>query len=176
MEVNNEQTEGTTSRPSAFGRLVKMWVLERGWTQAQLAHAVSMEPASLSRVIRGRRKPTADLVLKISAALRLSSTEQQRLLATAGLGDDLAKAPITSREDTDLPSSVPGFRRSPVSPGSWSDLEADELGTDRSAAVAEVGDLLHAMAANQRMTDESFFVVVAAVKAALRAVSERVDL
>ena len=63
-------------RPSnvdPLGDVVPTLLAERGWTQRQLAEAIGVDPAHLSRVIRrlAGRRPSADLVERAASVLGL---------------------------------------------------------------------------------------------------------
>ncbi len=108
-------------RPTAFASLVKRRLYERGLTQEWLAQQVRIAPASLSRVMRGKRRPSAQLVIAISAILGLTRAEEQQALTAAGYGQT---------------SHHPAGPRSPHVPGDVSDdAPADGTG-DTSIDVA----------------------------------------
>lgn len=120
------------SRPTEFGALVKACLYERGLTQAWLAQAVGVEPASLSRAMRGGRKPSAELVLAISSAMGLSGDREQELLAAGGYPRPGARRrPAAS-------SSAQAVRRSPLS----FPLGSDDEPTEPASAADEIGHLL----------------------------------
>jgi transcriptional regulator with XRE-family HTH domain len=75
-------TEQAINIPPPFASLVNRYLYDRNLTQAWLANQVGYANASLSRIMRGRHKPNADLALAISTALGLSEEEKQALLAT----------------------------------------------------------------------------------------------
>lgn len=69
--------------PSEFARLVKRHLYDRGLTQDWLAAQIGVAPASLSRVMRGKRSPRETLVLAINSKLELTPDEGVQLLAAA---------------------------------------------------------------------------------------------
>jgi plasmid maintenance system antidote protein VapI len=62
--------------------LVKRHLYDRNLKQVWLADQIGITKESLSRIMRGRHKPNADLALAVSEALGLSDEEKQELLAT----------------------------------------------------------------------------------------------
>lgn len=71
---------------SAFGKMLKSQLAHRGLTQVWLAAEVGVAPTSISRVVRGTRRPSAELVLAISRALNMSRRTEAEVLDAAGYG------------------------------------------------------------------------------------------
>lgn len=57
----------------AFGQVVRRLRLERGVSQENLAAIADIERAHMGRIERGEKTPTLRLILKIAAALEISS-------------------------------------------------------------------------------------------------------
>jgi transcriptional regulator with XRE-family HTH domain len=68
--------------PTPFASFVNRYLYDRNLKQVWLADQVGITKESLSRIMRGRHKPNADLALAISEALGFSEEEKQALLAT----------------------------------------------------------------------------------------------
>lgn len=59
-------------------------VLDRGWTQEDLAVAVGSDKAHINRIECGRQRPTVDTLGRLCDALELPWAERRRLFALAG--------------------------------------------------------------------------------------------
>ena len=54
---------------------IKERLREKGWSQAELAHRVNMNPGSLSHITRGTRNPSVKTMKRIASALGASVPE-----------------------------------------------------------------------------------------------------
>lgn len=70
---------------SPFGRHVRRWRSMRRMSQLDLANAAGTTARHVSFVETGRSRPGADLILRISDALRVPLPERNTLLTAAGL-------------------------------------------------------------------------------------------
>jgi transcriptional regulator with XRE-family HTH domain len=86
--------------PSPFASFVKRYLYDRNLKQGWLAERVGITEESLSRIMRGRHRPNADLALAISQALGLSEEEKQELLAT------IPPRRRGSKQEAPMPSST----------------------------------------------------------------------
>ncbi len=57
--------------PETFGEMLKAQRIARGWSQARLAQEAGLKRETLSRLERNARKPVADTVFRLEAALDL---------------------------------------------------------------------------------------------------------
>lgn len=68
----------------SFAELLR-WYRERtGVSQARLARLVRVDHSYVSRLERGERRPSRDLILRIADALSLPAADTSALLASAG--------------------------------------------------------------------------------------------
>lgn len=65
----------TSSVPCDFGAALATFRKARGWSQQRLAERASLERATIIRLEAGRRRPTADTVFRLEAALDLEPGE-----------------------------------------------------------------------------------------------------
>lgn len=84
---------------NAFGDLLKHYRETLGLSQAKTAERAWFDHSYVSRLESGARTPTVDAVHRLSAALELSETEHDQLLAAAGflpkdVGSLLAGEPV----------------------------------------------------------------------------------
>ena len=91
--VQRGRPPGTTTYEAepaqAFGQAVRAARLDQGIAQEELASLAGIERSHMGKIERGEHMPTLALILKVAAALRISSAE----LMTAterniGLGPD----------------------------------------------------------------------------------------
>lgn len=77
--VQRGRPPGTTryeAEPAlAFGKAVRDVRVEQGIAQEELAALAGVERSHMGKIERGEHMPTLALILKISAALRMSATE-----------------------------------------------------------------------------------------------------
>lgn len=95
--------QGMASEPGTeFGRRLRRWRLERGFSQLELAERVGTTSRHLSFLETGRSRPRAPIVLRLGRELALPLREQNGLFEAAGLPpafperppDDTAMAPV----------------------------------------------------------------------------------
>ena len=58
---------------AAFGNKIEKLMQKNGLLQKDLAGTVGVDPASLSRIIAGEKKPSAELVANLATALHVTS-------------------------------------------------------------------------------------------------------
>jgi transcriptional regulator with XRE-family HTH domain len=92
--------EQSRNMPSPFASFVKHYLYDRNLKQGWLAEQVGITEESLSRIMRGRHRPNADLALAISEVFGLSEEEKQELLAT------IPPRRRGSKQDTSAPSAT----------------------------------------------------------------------
>ena len=77
--VQRGRPPGTTTfeaEPAlAFGKAVRAARVEQGVAQEELASLAGIERSHMGKIERGEHMPTLALILKIAAALRISSAE-----------------------------------------------------------------------------------------------------
>ncbi|WP_073664092.1 helix-turn-helix domain-containing protein [Pseudomonas aeruginosa] len=77
--VQRGRPPGTTTfeaEPAlAFGKAVRAARVEQGIAQEELAALAGIERSHMGKIERGEHMPTLALILKIAAALRISSAE-----------------------------------------------------------------------------------------------------
>lgn len=77
--VQRGRPSGTTTfeaEPAlAFGKAVRAARVEQGIAQEELAALAGIERSHMGKIERGEHMPTLALILKIAAALRISSAE-----------------------------------------------------------------------------------------------------
>lgn len=77
--VQRGRPPGTTTYESepalAFGKAVRVFRVEQGIAQEELAGLAGIARSHLGKLERGEHMPTLALILKIAAALRISSAE-----------------------------------------------------------------------------------------------------
>jgi transcriptional regulator with XRE-family HTH domain len=79
-----EIPQTTSSRRSAFGRLLKEWRGRRGFSQLELALAARTTQRHLSFIESGRSAPSRDMVLRLSATMDVPLRQQNVLMHAAG--------------------------------------------------------------------------------------------
>jgi hypothetical protein len=115
-----------------------------------------MAKASLSRIMRGRHKPNADLALAISAALNLSEEEKQALLAAVPQRrrKGSAKQGTSVPSATVLPAPFRVQRPQPSPQRQVLDSKLRQLKQDLSEIKRKVLDLAAEIAAIEERIDE----------------------
>jgi transcriptional regulator with XRE-family HTH domain len=77
--VQRGRPPGTTTYESepalAFGKVVRVFRVEQGIAQEELAGLAGIARSHLGKLERGEHMPTLALILKIAATLRISSAE-----------------------------------------------------------------------------------------------------
>ena len=56
-----------------IGQRIEELMKKRGFLQKELAEAIDIDPASLSRIISGDKKPSAEMLANLATALRVTS-------------------------------------------------------------------------------------------------------
>jgi transcriptional regulator with XRE-family HTH domain len=142
--------EKSRNAPSPFASFVKHYLYDRNLTQGWLATQAGITEESLSRIMRGRHRPNADLALAISEALGLSDEEKQALLATVPLRQRAAKQETSSPNATVLPAPIQ-VQRSQSSPQRQIfDAQLRQLRQDLSEIKGKAFDLAVAIAALEK--------------------------
>lgn len=72
------------------------WIKDRGLTSAQFAAAIGWSDSQISRVIRGRSKPSADLIREIFVHTEGAVTPAD--LVSAPSGDRVANLPVNGHQ------------------------------------------------------------------------------
>ena len=67
-----------------FGRQLKFFRHQRGWSQLGLAHAAGVSPRHVSFIETGRAQPSTEMVLRLASTLGIPLREQNELLVAAG--------------------------------------------------------------------------------------------
>jgi transcriptional regulator with XRE-family HTH domain len=113
----------------AFGRELKRQIDLAGKTQADLADATGYSASMISALVQGTRRPKADVVANVEAALNTNGALSRLAasLTTSGVPDDFRDALALEREASHIlqyqPNIVPGllqtegYARSVVGPG-----------------------------------------------------------
>ncbi len=147
-------TEQAINTPIPFASLVNRYLYDRNLTQAWLAHQVGYANASLSRIMRGRHKPNADLALAISEALGLSEEEKQELLATIPPRRRAAKQEMPVSSTSLLPSPIRVQRPQPNPQRQILDFRLRQLRQDLSEIKRKALDLAAEIAEIEEQMDE----------------------
>lgn len=85
-----------------FGRLLKRWRTEKGFSQLTLATAAGTTARHVSFVETGRSRPGADLIARLAGALELSLRRQNALFLAAGLEPPFPETAIDEKEMQDF--------------------------------------------------------------------------
>jgi transcriptional regulator with XRE-family HTH domain len=147
-------TEKSINAPSPFASFVKHYLYDRNLTQGWLANQAGITEESLSRIMRGRHRPNADLALAISEALGLSEDEKQELLATIPTRRRASKQETPSPGATVLPSPIRVQRPQPSPQRQLFDAQLRQLRQDLSEIKRKAFDLAVAIAALEKRVDE----------------------
>lgn len=75
----------------AFGRLLSAALAAHGMSQNAFAKAMGMSQGSLSRMLRGERKPPVDAVVSWARFLDLSPREEHALICAALVAGGMPK-------------------------------------------------------------------------------------
>jgi transcriptional regulator with XRE-family HTH domain len=140
--------------PIPFASLVNRHLYDRNHTQAWLAQQVGYTNSSLSRIMRGRHKPNADLALAISEALGLSEEEKQELLATVPSRRRAAKEGASGSSDAVLSVPIRVQRPQPSTQRQILDAQLRQLKQDLSELKGKAFDLAADIAALEKRIDE----------------------
>ena len=140
--------------PIPFASLVNRHLYDRNRTQAWLAQQVGYTNSSLSRIMRGRHKPNADLALAISEALGLSEEEKLSLLATVPTSRRASQQETPSSGTTVLPAPIRVQRPQPSPPRQLVDAQLRQLREDLGEIKRKAFDLAVAIAALENRIDE----------------------
>jgi transcriptional regulator with XRE-family HTH domain len=140
--------------PLPFASLVNRHLYDRNRTQAWLAQQVGYTNSSLSRIMRGRHKPNADLALAISEALDLSDEEKEGLLATVPSRRRTARHGASEPTGTVLPAPI-RVQRPQISPQRQIlDAQLRQLKQDLAELKGRAFDLAADIAALGKRIDE----------------------
>jgi transcriptional regulator with XRE-family HTH domain len=140
--------------PIPFASLVNRHLYDRNHTQAWLAQQVGYTNSSLSRIMRGRHKPNADLALAISEALDLSEEEKQALLATVPTRRRTSQQETPSPGTTVLPAPIRVQRSQPSPQSQLFDAQLRQLREDLAEIKRKAFDLAVTIAALEKRVDE----------------------
>jgi transcriptional regulator with XRE-family HTH domain len=140
--------------PIPFASLVNRHLYDRNRTQAWLAHEVGYTNSSLSRIMRGRHKPNADLALAISEALGLSEEEKQELLTTVPSRRRAATEDASGSSGTVLSSPIRVQRPQRSPQRQFLDVQLRQLKQDLTELKGKAFDLAAEIAALEKRVDE----------------------
>jgi transcriptional regulator with XRE-family HTH domain len=147
-------TEQTRNLPSPFASFVKHYLYVRNLKQGWLAEQVGITEESLSRIMRGRHNPNADLALAISEALGLSDEETQELLATVPSRRRAAKDATSGSSSAVLPAPF-RVQRPQISPQrQLFDAQLRQLKQDLAELKGKAFDLAMEIAALEKRVAE----------------------
>jgi transcriptional regulator with XRE-family HTH domain len=147
-------TEESRNVPSPFASFVKHYLYDRNLTQGWLAAQAGITEESLSRIMRGRHRPNADLALAISEALGLSEEEKQELLATVPSRRRGAKQDIPPAYGTVLPAPIRVQPPQPSPQRQILDAQLRQLKQDLAELKRKAFDLAVAIATLEDRVDE----------------------
>ena len=85
----------SSSQHSPFGRQLKVWRRQRGWSQLDLAAAAGLSQRYVSFIETGRSRPGEDVVLRVAEALDVPLRERNNLLQSAGLAPRFPELPLS---------------------------------------------------------------------------------
>jgi len=86
------------SEPRLFPALIKHWRGRRGLSQLDLALAANVSSRHVSFLETGRAQPSAEMILRLAAALSVPLRDQNGLLRAAGFEDAFADPGLGSSE------------------------------------------------------------------------------
>lgn len=147
-------TDKSINMPTHFASLVNRHLYDRNLKQVWLADQVGITKESLSRIMRGRHKPNADLALAISAALDLSEEEKQVLLATVPQRRRTATQETSASSNTVLPAPIRVQRPQPNPEKQVLDSQLRQLRQNLSEIKQKALDLASEIAALEERLDE----------------------
>lgn len=130
------------------------YLYDRNRKQVWLADQVGITKESLSRIMRGRHKPSADLALAISEALGLSEEEKQALLVTVPSRRRRSKQDIPTPSGTVLPAPIRVQRPEPSPQKQVLAAQFLQLRQDLSEIKRKALDLAAEIAALEERIDE----------------------
>ena len=133
---------------------MKHYLYVRNLTQGRLAEQVGITEESLSRIMRGRHKPSADLALAISAVLDLSDEEKEELLATVPSRRRAAKEGASGSSGAVLSAPIRVQRPQHSPQRQLFDSQLRQLKQDLSEIKRKAFDLAVAIAALEKRIDE----------------------
>lgn len=85
----------------SFGRVLRQWRTQRGWSQLELACQSNVSQRHISFLESGRSRPSRDMVLHLGAILTVPLRQQNVMLTAAGF------APLYSEHDLSAPELAP---------------------------------------------------------------------
>lgn len=88
----------TQSQTSPFGRQLKYWRNQRGFSQLDLAAEAAMSQRHVSFIESGRSRPGEDVVLRVAEALDVPLRERNSLLMAAGLTPRFPELPYAHED------------------------------------------------------------------------------
>lgn len=88
----------TLSQSSAFGRQLKYWRGQRGFSQLDLAAEAAMSQRHVSFIESGRSRPGEDVVLRVAEALDVPLRDRNSLLLAAGLTPRFRELPYAHED------------------------------------------------------------------------------
>ncbi len=147
-------TDKSINKPAPFASLVNRYLYDRNLKQVWLAEQVGITKESLSRIMRGRHRPNADLALAISEALGLAEAEKQELLATVPSRRRGAKQDIQPAGGTVLPAPIRVQRPQPSPQRQGLDAQLRQLRQEVSEIKGKALDLVAEIAALEKRIDE----------------------
>jgi transcriptional regulator with XRE-family HTH domain len=150
----NTLIEKLINVPTPFASFVNRYLYDRNLTQTWLAEQVGITKESLSRIMRGRHRPNADLALAISKAFGLSEEEKQELLATIPPRRRGSKQDTSAPSATALLAPIRVQRPQPSPQRQVLDAQLRQLRQDLSAIKRKALDLAVEIAALEERIDE----------------------
>ncbi len=96
----------THSQPSAFGRQLKYWRNQRGFSQLDLAAEATMSQRHVSFIESGRSRPGEDVVLRVAEALDVPLRDRNSLLMAAGLTPRFPELPYAHEDIAPFRSAI----------------------------------------------------------------------
>jgi transcriptional regulator with XRE-family HTH domain len=147
-------SDKSINKPTPFASFVNRYLYDRNLTQVWLAEQVGITKESLSRIMRGRHKPNADLALAISEALGLSEEEKQELLATVPSRHRAAMEGSSGSSATVLSSPIHVQRPQPSTQRQVLDVQLRQLKQDLAEIKGKALDLAAEIAALEKRIDE----------------------
>jgi transcriptional regulator with XRE-family HTH domain len=101
----HSNTDSTTITPS-FGKLLKQWRSQQGYSQLDLAVNSEVSQRHISFLESGRAKPSREMVLQLATVLEIPLRQQNLMLTAAGFAPIHAETDLSAPEMTSIRKAI----------------------------------------------------------------------
>ncbi|MBW4508277.1 MAG: helix-turn-helix transcriptional regulator [Scytonematopsis contorta HA4267-MV1] len=103
--MQHSNTDSTTITPS-FGKLLKQWRSQQGYSQLDLAVNSEVSQRHISFLESGRAKPSREMVLQLATVLEIPLRQQNLMLTAAGFAPIHAETDLSAPEMTSIRKAI----------------------------------------------------------------------